>query len=302
MCNDLPDDFSLDCNGDKPEMKCSCCFGCTFVSDEDCDPFTEKMLVLDVFAGDNSDGFEWKLREGWYGSTTPGSIMAAGGDYADGEKLIIQLCLPYPKYYSLSMISGSASIRRRMQQPVTIVCEDLFSKKECIKSSGGECDWDANFGVCVDIVAPVSKCIYQRTTAWLKFFTNVWFLTHRFFRLHHHCLIRHPIPRPHSLQPLLRFVETLLQRRNAWRVLLLACVTGTPRTTSVLKLRLLCVSGFVKLKNRMHLHHSPFVPYTQTLVASLPSTLPSFYSTGTPYPKTVSIFFDSFTAFTMSNV
>ena len=98
MCNDLPSDFDLDCYDDEPEVACNCCFGCTFVNDEECDPETQKILTLDIFAGEESDGFEWELRHdgSW------GDIIAAGGGYEDGEQINIQLCLAFPGYFYIT--------------------------------------------------------------------------------------------------------------------------------------------------------------------------------------------------------
>ena len=97
MCNDLPSDFELDCYEDKPEVACSCCFGCTFVNDEECDPQTEKLLTLDIYAGKKSDGFQWELRDEGSWDT-----IAAGGGYEDGEQINIQMCLTFPGEYFIT--------------------------------------------------------------------------------------------------------------------------------------------------------------------------------------------------------
>ncbi|KAL7534805.1 hypothetical protein ACHAXR_006087 [Thalassiosira sp. AJA248-18] len=95
-------DYRLDCSGDKPEIECNCCIGCTIVNDVTCDPATEKLIVMDIFAGNISKGFEWELKDSVHGT------IAAGGEYNDGQHLNIQLCLSSPGSYTISMRSDGA--------------------------------------------------------------------------------------------------------------------------------------------------------------------------------------------------
>ena len=104
LCQDLPSDFQLDCDGDKPEVACTCCVGCTIVNDTECDPETEKLITLDIYAGNASNGFKWELYE-----YNIGAVIAAGGNYDDGQQLNIQLCLSFPGRYQIDTSADVAT-------------------------------------------------------------------------------------------------------------------------------------------------------------------------------------------------
>mmetsp|Transcript_25138 Transcript_25138/g.52562 ORF Transcript_25138/g.52562 Transcript_25138/m.52562 type:complete len:1211 (-) Transcript_25138:78-3710(-) len=106
LCKDLPSNYRFDCDGDKPEVSCPCCIGCTIVNDTVCDPETEKMIALDIYSGSYGNGFEWKLREEF--SSIP---IAAGGDMDDGQQLNIQLCLSYPGRYSITTSTATPPLQ-----------------------------------------------------------------------------------------------------------------------------------------------------------------------------------------------
>lgn len=97
MCHDLPSDLILDCDGDKPEVQCNCCIGCTIVDDEECDPESEQLILLVVDAGNSGNGFKWEL----HGSNE--GLIAAGGEYENNLMIGIQLCLSFPGEYTLSL-------------------------------------------------------------------------------------------------------------------------------------------------------------------------------------------------------
>lgn len=182
MCNDLPSNFELDCYEDKPEVACNCCFWCTFVNDVKCDSESEKLLTLDIYAGEESDGFEWKLRDegSW-------DVIAAGGEYEDGEQINIQLCLAFPRGYYIATSMATPQPSNQHSQPITQfptepsmptpatpptpfpteapppptpfptdsnninerVCEDITTKKLCTKEPGGICLWDDENNICL---------------------------------------------------------------------------------------------------------------------------------------------------------
>ena len=85
-------------------MACTCCIGCTIVNYTECDPETEKLITLDIHAGNAINNFKWELKEA---STITDTIIAAGGEYDDGELLNIQLCLSSSRW---NFIATSAAV------------------------------------------------------------------------------------------------------------------------------------------------------------------------------------------------
>ena len=100
MCNNLPLDYKLDCDGETPEVTCTCCIGCTIISDEICAE-DQEMAVMTISSGGFDDIFSWQLYQqtidelGW----SVDHLLAAGGDYEANDVINFQLCLSYPGQY-----------------------------------------------------------------------------------------------------------------------------------------------------------------------------------------------------------
>ena len=100
MCNNLPLDYKLDCDGENPEVACTCCVGCTIISEETCVEGQE-LASITISSGNYDNVFSWQLYQetidelGW--STQ--HLLAAGGDYEAGDEIYFQLCLSYPEQY-----------------------------------------------------------------------------------------------------------------------------------------------------------------------------------------------------------
>ncbi len=133
MCANLPSDFELDCEGEIPDVMCTCCIGCvskhifsskfeafiirnwcdvpsaheflqtcskiaqTIVSDDECNPEGEELVFIHVEAGDATNNFAWELFD--YNKWNSPLLIAAGGLYENGEVFDIQLCLASPGHY-----------------------------------------------------------------------------------------------------------------------------------------------------------------------------------------------------------
>ncbi|KAL7521704.1 hypothetical protein ACHAWX_006382 [Stephanocyclus meneghinianus] len=101
MCNNLPLNYKIDCDGTSPEVICRCCIGCTIVSDDECDA-NEDLAHITISSGNDDYSFSWQL----YKVTTDEfdvpayNLIAAGGEYDSNEQIDFQLCLSYPGKYS----------------------------------------------------------------------------------------------------------------------------------------------------------------------------------------------------------
>jgi hypothetical protein len=110
MCDNLPRDYKMDCDGVTPEVVCNCCVGCTIVSDEECAE-DEELASINISSGNYDDSFSWQLYEeivnefGWLVD----SLIAAGGEYEANEEIIFQLCLSYPGNYHFSTQSNATA-------------------------------------------------------------------------------------------------------------------------------------------------------------------------------------------------
>eukprot|EP00804_Cyclotella_cryptica_P025181 CCRYP_016975-RA/>CCRYP_016975-RA protein AED:0.06 eAED:0.06 QI:150/1/1/1/1/1/3/558/994 len=105
MCNNLPYDYKIDCDGISPEVICTCCIGCTIVGDDECDA-NEELALVTISSGNVDDSFSWQL----YEITTDEfkSLIAAGGEYDSREQIYFQLCLSYPgKYYFVTQSNST---------------------------------------------------------------------------------------------------------------------------------------------------------------------------------------------------
>jgi len=109
MCANLPSEFELDCEGGIPDVQCTCCIGCTIVSDDDCDPVAEEQVFVHVEAGDVTNNFVWELFD--YTNWTSPLLIAAGGKYENFEVIDFQLCLASPGDYYIQT-SGNSSAER----------------------------------------------------------------------------------------------------------------------------------------------------------------------------------------------
>jgi hypothetical protein len=100
MCNPLPYDYKMDCDGNEPEVTCTCCVGCTIIGDDECEE-NEELGSITVSSGNIDEAFDWQLymqetnEFGWQVD----SLMAAGGEYYANEEISFQLCMGYPGRY-----------------------------------------------------------------------------------------------------------------------------------------------------------------------------------------------------------
>lgn len=122
MCQDLPINLELDCEDEVPEVKCSCCVGCTIVS-EVCDPENEVTAYLNITVGQDAFDFQWELHSIIDPFNYTEVLFAAGGQYEDGERVDIQLCLAFPGAYVL-YTSANITLDSRNETEVVFTVGD----------------------------------------------------------------------------------------------------------------------------------------------------------------------------------
>lgn len=122
MCQDLPINLELDCEDEVPEVKCNCCVGCTIVS-EVCDPENEVTAYLNITVGQDAFDFQWELHSIIDPFNYTEVLFAAGGQYEDGERVDIQLCLAFPGAYVL-YTSANITLDSRNETEVVFTVGD----------------------------------------------------------------------------------------------------------------------------------------------------------------------------------
>jgi hypothetical protein len=125
MCNQLPLDYKMDCDGTEPEVTCTCCVGCTIIGDDTCEK-DEEIASVAISSGKYDDAFSWQLfKEIDDGFTFSTNLLAAGGEYDANEVISFQLCLGYPGNYSFYTQSNSSDDSGASIE-ATISGSDLF--------------------------------------------------------------------------------------------------------------------------------------------------------------------------------